>query len=51
MQVKHFVYAGIIALYGCTSNNYESRAWETAKSSTSNQNFYISEFSEPNKSC
>lgn len=37
MQIKHFVYAGIIALYGCTSNNYESRAWETAKSSTSNQ--------------
>ena len=37
MQIKHFVYAGIIALYGCTSNNYESRAWETAKSSISNQ--------------
>lgn len=45
MQVKHFVYAGIIALYGCTSNNYESRAWETAKSSTSNQT-ELTSFSE-----
>lgn len=37
MQIKLFVYAGIFALYGCTSNNYENRAWETAKSSKTNQ--------------